>query len=145
MVVVMVIRPAQASDWRYVIPRFISSFREASTHAEGLTGKQIASALTGLVLNGWQTLIVDYEGVIAAWVIFAPKNHLAWVYVRPELGFRGQGLAKLLLEKAGIDIGKPVTSPFVPNRHKHTCKLRLTIHHRPFLVLPREDNAKKDS
>jgi hypothetical protein len=99
--------------------------------------------LTTLVSNGWQTLVADYDGIIAGWVVFSDKQQMAWVYVRPELGFRGQGLGKLLVRNAGIDLGRPVYGPFAPNRNKGKCPLRFKLHQRPFLVLPKTETIAR--
>lgn len=129
----MQFRPAQESDWRYICPTFISSFREKSTHSEGMSGKLIASLITNLISNGWECMVAETEGVIAGWAVYRDKNHLAWVFTRPM--FREQGLAKLLVGKCSIDMSAPIYSPFVPNR-EIKCKLRLKIRQRPFCVVP---------
>ena len=143
----MLIRPAKTSDWGFIVSSFINSFREESTHAEGLKGKTIAALLTNLVSQGWNCTVAEFvasedepegPGVIAGWVVSGPTSQaLAWAYTRSM--FRRQGLAKLLLQRVGIDMAKPVTSPFVPNRHKDRCPLKLRINHRPFLAVQSAD------
>jgi hypothetical protein len=130
-------RPAQPQDWGFLCSSFLSSFRAASTHAEGLTGKQAVSLLTNLVANGWECMVAEMEGVIAGWIVYDKNQRLGWVYVRQM--FRGSGLALLLLQKAGIDPRLPIVSPFVPNRLRDKCPLKLTIHQRPFLTVPNAD------
>jgi hypothetical protein len=131
----MVIRPATDPDWGFIVTSFLSSFREASTHAEDLTGKQVVSLLTNLISNGWSCTVAEMDGVIAGWVVFDKGQRLAWVFTRAM--FRRQGLAKLLITRAGIDMARGVYSPFLPNRLKEQCPLKLKIHHRPFLTVPR--------
>lgn len=135
----MEINPAVPTDYGFILSSFISSFRAASTHAEGLTGKQIASLLTNLISNGWSCTVASMESVIAGWLVHDRDQRLAWVYTRQM--FRGSGLALLLLKHAGIDPRLPVISPFVPNRLKDKCPLKLTIHQRPFLVMPNAETA----
>lgn len=135
----MNLRGAEPGDYGFVLSSFISSFREASTHAEGLTGRQIASLLTNLISNGWTCTVAEMDNVIAGWVVHDKNQRLAWVYSRTM--FRRQGLALLLFKSVGIDPRLPVVSPFVPNRNKAKCPLRLTIHQRPFLVMPNAETA----
>jgi hypothetical protein len=126
-------RPAIPGDWGFICSSFLSSFRAASTHAEGLTGKQAVSLLTNLVSNGWECLVAEMEGVIAGWIVYDNNQRLGWVYVRQM--FRGSQLSLILMKKAGIDPRLPVISPFTPNRNRNECRLKLTIHQRPFLTV----------
>ncbi len=131
----MTIGPAQPSHWGFIYSSFIKSIREASTHVEGMSGKQIGQLLTNLVSNGWQVNVAEVESVIAGWVLYSDSpQHLGWVYTRSDLGFQGQGLGKLLVERLGINMSLQVISPFVPNRSRD-CRLRLKIRHRPFLCV----------
>jgi hypothetical protein len=132
----MVIGPAQPSHWGFIYSSFIKSIREASTHVEGMSGKQIGQLLTNLVRDGWTVSVAELESVIAGWVLYdgAQPQRLGWVLVRDDLGFRSQGLGKLLAERVGINMSLPVISPFVPNRSRD-CRLRLKIRHRPFLCI----------
>jgi hypothetical protein len=137
----MTITPAQPNHWGHIYSSFIKSIREASTHVEGMSGKQIGQLLTNLCALGWQVHVAELEGVIAGWVLCGPGHglqQLGWVLVREELGFRGQGLAKVLLSSVGIDMSKAVVSPFAPNRTRD-CRLRLKIHHRPYLCVAPAD------
>ena len=132
----MVIGPAQPSHCGFLYSTFIKSLRENSTHVDGMSGKQIGRLLTNLIATGWQVRVAEMESVIAGWVLYCnTPQYLGWVYTRDSLGFSGQGLGKLLVEHAGINMSLPVCSPFVPNRSRN-CRLRLKIRHRPFLCLP---------
>jgi hypothetical protein len=137
------IRPANADDWGWILTTFIQTFREASTQSEDLDGKQTAQLVTNLVSNGWTVLVAELEGVLMGWVLFQPGASqyspvkFGWVFVRKMV--RNQGVAKLLIDRAGIDMSRPVVSPFVPNRSKTTCPLRLTIRQRPFLCLLKQE------
>lgn len=138
----MVIAPAQPQHWGHIYANLIKSLREQSTHVEGMSGREIGQLLTNLVGKGWTVQVAELEGVIAGWVISGPeKQQCGWVFVRADLGFTGQGLAKLLLETVGINMSLPVYSPFVPNRSRN-CPLRLKIRHRPFLCVARPANAQ---
>jgi len=130
----MNLRPAIDQDYGLILSSFISTFRSESTHAEDLKGRQITSLLTNLIANGWSCTVAYMEGVLVGWIVHAPKQRLAWVWVRSMV--RAQGLAKLMIERAGIDINRPVVGPFLPNRNRERCRLRLKINHRPFLVIP---------
>jgi len=135
----MNLRSAIDQDWGLILSSFISTFRAESTHAEDLKGRQITSLLTNLIANGWSCTVADMEGVIVGWIVHGPKQRLAWVWVRSMV--RCQGLAKLMIERVGIDMSRPVYSPFLPNRHREQCRLRLKIQHRPFLVIPGAETA----
>jgi hypothetical protein len=130
----MVIGPAHPSHWGFIYSSFIKSIREASTHVEGMSGKQIGQLLTNLCSMGWKVHVAELDGVIAGWVLHCNQQYIGWVLVRQELGFDGQGLAKALLGQVGINMSLPVISPFVPNRSRD-CRLRLKIRHRPFLCV----------
>jgi hypothetical protein len=137
------VRKMNADDVGWILATFIQSFREASTQSEDLDGKETAQLVTNLVSNGWSVLVAELEGVLMGWVLFQPGSSqyspvkFGWVFVRKMV--RNQGVAKLLIDRAGIDMSRPVVSPFVPNRSKSTCPLRLTIRQRPFLCLLRTE------
>lgn len=133
----MLIRPAEPQDMGFVYSHFISSFREASTHAEGLTGKQVASLLTGLITNGWTVTVAELSSALVGWIVTGPKpQQLAWVFSREFV--RGQGLAKLMIQHAKIDTSKRVLTPFWPNRYRKK-PFGMELNLRPFEVVPRED------
>lgn len=133
----MLIRPAEPQDMGFVYSHFISSFREGSTHAEGLTGKQIASLLTGLITNGWTVTVAELSSALVGWIVTGPKpQQLAWVFSREFV--RGQGLARLLIQHAQINPAKKVICPFWPNRYrKKPFDMELVL--RPFEVIGREE------
>lgn len=135
----MNLRVAEPGDWGWIYANFVSSFRAATVYSDGMTGREIASLLTNLVMRGWQVMVAEMEGVLAGWVLYSTDQRLGWIFTRAM--FRGSGLSLLLLERAGIDPRLPVISPFVANRLKDKCPLRLNIRFRPYLATPPVENA----
>jgi len=130
----MTYRSAKPDDWGYILSTFIKSYRENSTHAEGLSGRQIAHMLTSLAgKDSWCVDVVEEHGLIAMWDAYCGSKNLAWIYVRPM--FRGQGWAK-----SRCLASRKVYTPFMPNRNprfKATGRiLGLQPICRPFMWMP---------
>ena len=122
-------RPATPDETGYLVETFTRSFRIASTHAEGLPDERVGGLLKNLIANGWSATVCEADDMVIGWAVHGEKNRLAWIYVRDMA--RGQGVARWLLKHARIDVGKPLTTPFLPNR----LKRRFIIEHRPFLCV----------
>lgn len=125
------LRPATSPDMTYVYATFARSFRELSTHADGLPLGRCSDLLRELVAAGWAVTVaitdVDDE-LLAGWIVHRAPKRVAWVYTRDL--FRGRGVARQLLEHADAAHGAVVT-PFLPTRSKRLMSERRLIH-RPF-------------
>lgn len=128
----MITRPATTEDLGYLVTTFTRSIRQASTHVEDLTNEQVGQLLMNLVSNGWEATVAEIDGKLIGWAVHAPKNRLAWLYVSDMA--RGQGVAKYLLRVAEIQLGKMVTTPFLPNRGQRPP---FRLEHRPFAAVLR--------
>lgn len=123
----------------YVCETFLRSIRHACTHVEGMSNGDVVRLLTNLLSNGWRASVCEGEGLLLGWIAhpfdFSQFNGLAWAYVRDMV--RGQGVGKFLLNYAGVDTSRPITTPFLPNR----ARVKWRLIHRPYLVLPADSHG----
>lgn len=136
----MRIRQATPDDFGFIYETFAKSFREASTHSEGLSNPELGGLIENLIAKGWRVNVAEAEGYLAGWTVHANYNHLAWIYVREmfrrkdyqDFDVRGMLLGAADIKTVGA-IG--IVTPFLPNRTRRSWRFV----HRPFLVVP---NAK---
>ena len=126
----MIYREATADEMSLVYATFVRSFRQASTHAEGLDDKRLAALVTNLLTNGWRVtvglLVDDYA---TCWALHRKADEVAWVLTKAP--HRNEGHARGLLAAIYCNTNARITTPFMPNRNAALMK-RYKLIHRPF-------------
>jgi hypothetical protein len=126
----MIVREATSDDMGFVCETFLRSIRQLCTHVEGLDNSRVVRLLTNLLASDWAATVCESEELLIGWAVHKPKNHLAWMYVRSSL--QGQGVARYILTKVGVNSEKPVISPFLPNRDGGRFRGQFRINFRPY-------------
>lgn len=131
----MQVRPATPDDLGFIFETWVGSVKAASTHVEGLNGRQTVALLKNLLVGGygWLLSVVEVEGRLIAWAAHGPHNRLGWIYVRDM--HRGEGVCRWMLPQLGVDTKRPLITPFAVNR-KGFQPASWRTHHRPFECVP---------
>lgn len=127
------IRTATAADAPHILDSFARSYA-TSAFAAGL-GPEALRALLKPLLARWQTLVAvaaDDADHILGWLCYRDARTVAYVHVKRW--FRGRGVARALAAAAGLELGRPLTTPFVHTRAEMRVRGLSTVF-RPFLVV----------
>lgn len=137
----VVIRPALSSDAHFILDSARRTLLRQSAYFEGLE-PDVLNQLLWPVMASFDTLVATPDGdedEILGYLIHDGPSKVAMLYVKEAV--RGRGLARALLDSAGIQQGE-IICPFVTtklagvgNFPKFAESKGFVLRHRPYLPL----------
>lgn len=140
----LVIRQGTTQDYPYVTDSFWRTYLRESTFAKGCRPKQLIRSIETLIARpGWNVSVLCFDDLpdeIIGWALWRSPTEIAWVDIKGP--YRGQGLAKKLLDHVGVIAGD-VACAFVTKRASVEAQRKgLILWFRPYLAFPDEYEDK---
>jgi ribosomal protein S18 acetylase RimI-like enzyme len=140
----LIVRQATTSDYPYITDSFWRTYLRESSYARGSRPKQLIRTIETLIArHDWHVSVLCFDDLadeIIGWVLWRSPTEIGWIDVKGS--YRGQGLAKRLLDHVGVERGN-VACAFLTRKATMAAQRRgFVLWFRPYLAFPDEEEDK---